>query len=241
MKQLLTALFALAVSLTCPANVRAADLGEADSVFHIENTTSVWNRAYFGLHAGWTENNFERDPTVDAKNIFNENYTSDDWLLGAQIGTQRQFGSLVLGLEIDASWIDTEGGTSVDAGTLTLDHSTSINWLTTARARLGLPLNKTVMPYVTGGVAFARVTERLTITETENDPIHASLPDDIRFGWAYGGGIDINLGKGWTGSFEYLRVDFNDSSIAAASGDFEAGFDAQNHMDTFNLKVSHRF
>lgn len=95
-----------------------------------------------------------------------------DWIYGAQIGINQQYGNLVLGLEADITGFADGTGTTVDYfehftdnppsdlnQTVTLTSESDIKWLATFRGRAGVAMGRQgrFLPYVTGGAAVAQV------------------------------------------------------------------------------------
>ena len=77
---------------------------------------------------------------------------------GGQIGYNWQAGSLVYGVEADASWLSAKLDTDLrpNRDNLSVTVSQKIDWLVTLRGRAGLAVDRTLI-YFTGGLALAGV------------------------------------------------------------------------------------
>ena len=141
-----------------------------------------WSGFYIGANAG---GGIGRDRTTDAANFsapgtlavvspgiinpaLGAGYTNSPAgaVVGGQLGYNWQFGNWVLGLEGDWDWTNqrnTFNSTSFIASTtssnfaqINYSHEERMNWLATARARVGWA-NNSFFWYVTGGGAWAEV------------------------------------------------------------------------------------
>lgn len=124
---------------------------------------------------------------------------SDAGIVGGTLGYNMQSGPWVFGLEGDYNWLSHT------------DASVRNNWLATVRGRVGYAMGASgsVMPYVTGGVAFGDITNSVpgigTVSNTET-------------GWTVGGGIEAAIAGPWTARAEYLYVDLGSGPNLAGVG-----------------------
>jgi outer membrane immunogenic protein len=124
---------------------------------------------------------------------------------GGTAGYNWQTGRVVFGIEGDLDWSGFNGSSTspgCPAGC-----STSDNWLSTVRGRIGYSFDR-VMPYVTGGLAVG--------------DIRAATPglaggDATNAGWALGAGLELALPGNWTAKAEYLRVDLGSFNCTGCS------------------------
>jgi outer membrane immunogenic protein len=141
----------------------------------------------------------------------------DGWLFGGFFGAQKQWGSLVLGIEGDIDGADIKGsGTSSASSAFdhfadgeraicldgcaptTLNHDVSIeskiDMLASMRGKIGWSFAPDWLIYGTGGAAWAHVENTITSTETAVLPEITTDPSvsggTSMFGWAAGAGID---------------------------------------------------
>ena len=114
---------------------------------------------------------------------------------GGQIGFNVQSGSLVFGLEADFM-----GSGMKDSFTDTVNlftTTTSIRWLTTGRARVGLAADRALF-YVTGGVAAGNVKSTLADTYNGGAVVLTNTSSATYVGWTAGGGIEYAVLPYWT-------------------------------------------
>jgi outer membrane immunogenic protein len=164
-----------------------------------------WDGPYVGLYAGalgFFDDGYDvwQDASID----------SDAWgpAGGGTIGFNRQFGSIVLGIEGDIGTaglgdFDTDAPSGVDAR-----GSVDVDVLGTLRARAGLALDGTLI-YLTGGLAFADLDERITVNDLGGIDYRRS---DWVTGWTFGGGVEHAFSDHWSGKAEALYLDFGDDS-----------------------------
>lgn len=180
-----------------------------------------WTGTYIGAHAGygwadWDGNLYSTThapPNQDyGFNPSNVTIGDEGWLGGLQIGHNEQFGSLVVGLEIDASKTDLDAsGSYININkSFQWDVSTEMQWLGTARARIGWA-TKDLLLYATGGAAYARTEGDLVVTHLtcQQCPRVSATgsADEDHFGYTVGGGLEWRLTGNWSLKSEYLYVD----------------------------------
>jgi outer membrane immunogenic protein len=136
-------------------------------------------------------------------------YDVSGGLVGGTIGYNFQHGSLVYGVEGDLDYTTIKGATSgsptaitaCGAGFVAVNCDTKLNWLGTARARVGVAVDR-LLPYVTAGAAFGKLTSSESAT-----PLLFGSGTSTRVGWTAGAGIEARLDDRWSAKLEYLYVD----------------------------------
>ena len=106
-----------------------------------------------------------------------------------------------------------------------------VDWLATARGRLGITMSPTLL-YVTGGMAFGGVKS----SWTDNDPPPAPRNDSltvrkVKVGWVAGGGIEHAFANNWL-----VRVEGLFHDLGKVTGTYIDG--ANNYTTTFRHRVS---
>jgi outer membrane immunogenic protein len=181
----------------------------------------TWTGFYVGVNAGygWQNNEdnsffvppgtFITAPAASGVVSFAED-DGDGFVGGAQIGYNYQIGGFVVGLETDLQWADLGGsnnGTAfVPAGFpptfVPAGSAGGVDWFGTVRARLGFAFDRALI-YATGGFAYGGV-------DTDNDTFGlVNSDDDVRTGWALGGGVEYAFTQNLTLFLEGLWVNLD--------------------------------
>jgi outer membrane immunogenic protein len=142
-----------------------------------------WSGFYLGVNGGWAHANLRWQwITVPA---VNENRSSDSWVIGGHIGYQKQFGSLVLGVEANVLTGDFETS-PICAVNPAFRCGSDVRWLWTIGPRAGVAFNNFLV-FVTGGFAQGSLrTEAITVA-TGALFWSSQLTHN---GWFAGGGIE---------------------------------------------------
>jgi outer membrane immunogenic protein len=144
-------------------------------------------------------------------------------IIGGQLGYNYQFNQRwVCGIETDISWTNLDGSDSVTNSFLigrgprliTTSAEQKLNWLGTARIRIGyLPVNNTLV-YATGGAAYGGASSMLNVSGagflTFSNSANAS---DVLLGWTVGGGFEWAFDKDWSFKGEYLYYDLGSQNL----------------------------
>ena len=207
----------------------------------------TWAGFYFGANAGYAASKLNTDTFANDALLGTPLFatTSASTVKGAfggiQTGYNWQSGIWVAGLETDAQLsmqrvhTITDCPTSVCSPAITdfeapvrLDHTHSLDWFGTVRARLGAAITPYLMPYVTGGFAAGGIAHSGTITgftpgfDGNGNPAFLPAEQDftsrvVRPGWAVGGGVEARLFGNVTGKIEYLHLDFGNKSTSVTN------------------------
>lgn len=203
------------VSSTAFANGDARCFDKA-TLQYVDCEQDDWSGVYAGVHAGYAW--AEVDGTFDGFDYGALDVEGP--LVGAHIGIQKQFDSgLVLGLELDGSlvWADDDASRpgfvrGVDVFIpLTETFEAELNWLASARARIGLALDN-IMPFITGGVALGN------FGASASTGLAAFDLDETVLGGVFGGGVELKLDTDWTAGLEGLYYVFDEERSLAPPG-----------------------
>lgn len=163
---------------------------------------------------------------------------------GGQLGYDWQFaGGFLAGFETDVQGV---AGANNSAGSVTLtptplaaqglnfltsvSAARSLDFLGTARARLGYLITPTLLAYATGGLAYGQATSTTSFFQhVPNDTpgfllLGASRGrySQTRVGWTAGGGLEWMFWPQWSAKFEYLFYDLGAASYPVAiTGDWQ--------------------
>lgn len=230
--------------------------------------TWTWTGFYLGGNAG---HSWGRDHgSIISGGAFapEHNTALNGFIGGGQFGYNWQVSNWVYGLEADfqgsaqrgsANTFCPGGTTTSVNGLCTQGHvgdtindparpvATTLNekleWLGTVRARIGSTVTPTLLPYITGGLAYGQVRVDQTVSGINVigvtgangatfTPGGGSFSDSTtKFGWTIGAGIEGVLWGNWTARVEYLHVDlgtvsgsFATSLIAPGGSKLVAGY-----------------
>jgi outer membrane immunogenic protein len=147
---------------------------------------------------------------------------------GGQIGYNKQFGNIVLGIEADIEYFKRSSsltGTGIittDPLSLTVTNHTDSNWLATVRPRLGYAWDRWLV-YVTGGLALTKLEYTQTMVMTPLNPNLILIPgaealsvSKTKAGWTIGGGLEFAIWNNWSIKAEYLYLQFSGLSGTSA-------------------------
>lgn len=164
----------------------------------------VWTGGYAGLQAGhgWGDSSYD----VDSNAVFVP-YDPNGWFGGAFAGYNHQFNNnAVVGIEADFSFGDIKAGrTSVFTPAPLPDQYgySQIKWQGALRVRVGYAVDR-LLPYVTGGVAFAKYDH------SASAPWQTNQFSDIYAGWTAGAGLEYAFADNLTARIEYRYSDYGD-------------------------------
>jgi outer membrane immunogenic protein len=190
----------------------------------------AWAGFYVGAHAGYA---VTKPRYTEADADFNTNPKMDGFVFGPYAGYNFQSGSVVFGIEADASF----GSLKAGANPNNPDNNYSAfdqKWSGNVRARLGYAFGSALL-YVAGGVAFADIK----VDDVEADWGSASK---THVGWTIGAGVDYAFTSNWIARAEYLYSDFGrDTFNIAFEGipNYDASVKPQSH--TFRVGIAYKF
>lgn len=162
-------------------------------------------------------------------------------------GYDRQFGNIVAGAVIeggDAYISDSVSGFSSTPASYTMTRR--IGWSAAGRLRLGYTTDSGIMPYITGGVAYAKVKNSFDTTNTANS-FTAVDSKENGWGWTTGGGIEAKVADNFSIGllYKWTRYNVGDYKVnvtqgtAAANNPFiitPSGSTSINRGDKFDVQ-----
>ena len=195
-----------------------------------------WSGLYLGVHGGW---GFGRDPfavlvtdPTGTTSAYLNGVNSQGYVAGGHVGYNVQRGWWLAGLETDFSVTEIEGqhsltvhsppGSFLPGAATTESFRDRFDYLSSARARLGIVPLDSLLIYVTGGAAWAHVTQdtSFAMTGTFFDTSSVSSSPVLLFGWAAGGGAEASLQSLGLPNLlvraEYLHYDFGSTGSSAS-------------------------
>ena len=223
----------------------------------------TWTGAYFGINAGAAFDNREKFTTANNTTILGggSSFSDSGFSAGGQIGYNYELGGfggfggagsgIVVGLEADAMYMDTDKSVNLLTNGGTTSYRSGLDFLGTARGRLGYAFN-TFMVYGTGGFAYGDVNSRVISAFGGNTAI--ARASGFNTGYTYGGGIEYALP---TGSFlnffhssavtlkaEYLHYDLDSSNLndtGAGTVNLPVGVKVKNDGNIARVGLNYKF
>jgi outer membrane immunogenic protein len=217
---MLTKALAPALLLTMISGMaEAADLPirQPAGGFYSPLPISNWSGFYVGVNAGAA---FEGDNSNTATVVsfggaapfgIVNNGSTVRFIGGGQVGANWQISQIVLGLEADGQGLTHERNIIPGA----FGNEGGVSFLGTARGRVGAAFGNFLL-YGTGGVAFGNTASPRTIFGLNGagglTTFNASRTDNVRVGFAAGGGIEYGFWNNWSVKAEYLYTDLGHSA-----------------------------
>lgn len=189
--------FAKAAGLAAAALLTMTAAGNAQT----PPPTYNWSGLYIGINGGggWGHERL----TSNAGNHYS--YSIDGGLIGGTVGFNLQSGFWVAGLEGDVDWSNINGSGACAAQTC----DTDVDWLGTARVRLGAAMGNFVV-FGTGGLSFGGVGGTVSAPGGADTQTHV--------GWTAGAGVEAGVFDRFSVKAEWLYVDLGDRLYRIGSG-----------------------
>jgi outer membrane immunogenic protein len=212
-----------AAMLLAATGAEAADLNRAPGAPGTPSSyvASSFDGLYVGGNAGYGFSRFDATAS-DSFGSVSATQSADGFLGGGQLGYNKTFGSMLLGLETDFQ------ATGISKTTNGIE--TSLPWFGTTRGRAGYLLTPALLFYGTGGAAYGEAKLSDTFSNSINVP---------GIGWAAGVGAEYALGAGWIVGAEYLHVSL--SGPSATAGIISGNATTTADEDIGRAKVNYRF
>jgi outer membrane immunogenic protein len=174
-----------------------------------------WEGLYVGVNAGaaWEGVNATGQVYTSAGAAFPPALRTTAFIGGGQIGYNWQLPNFAYGVEADFSGLPGNGMFDSPDGRSSLSSKTS--WVASLRARAGITFSDT-FAYVTGGVAFAQISNTVNAGDPHGLP-NVKSDTNTRTGWVFGGGIEHMLTAHWTLGAEVLAYGFGNDTAQAPS------------------------
>jgi outer membrane immunogenic protein len=262
----------LAVASTCVSSALAA------------SPTFSWTGFYVGVNAGYSWGRDSGPITLGSSFSDDKNTSLDGFIGGGQLGYNWQNANWIYGIEVDFQGSAQKGsadavcpgGTTTSVNSCTRGHvgdtlndpalpvgvslSEKLQWLGTVRGRIGTTLTPTVLPYITGGLAYGQVKVNENVSGTNVNGVNGAngatftpgggsfSKTTTKVGWTIGAGVEGTLWGNWTGRIEYLYVDlgtvsgsFATTLIAPSGNNLEAGFSSHVTDNIVRVGLNYTF
>lgn len=238
-RRALTTLIALGLS---SGAALAADLDAAPEQLDMgsispPNAGARWEGFYFGgtlgaqKSSGQTGSQFWWPNWIITDQPYSVSLPTTGGSLGLEMGFDKQFGPLVVGLAVDdaalfgskATYSGAGGLTSVyqefPTGSYTSSFSQELDSFGSFRARVGYAPNSDWMVYATGGLAFGNTTISNTVNLPAGDYVTASR-NAFAIGYVYGGGVQYALTPQYSIGLEALKYDLGSQDAVSTANFF---------------------
>jgi outer membrane immunogenic protein len=155
---------------------------------------------------------------------------------GGQFGYNWQFGSIVLGAEVDGGYLGARESVRPAPNDLL---ETKYTWYGTFTGRAGWAYDR-LLSYVKGGAAVASISNTASdlLGNGAINSFDYSQVNKTRWGWTIGTGFEYAIMPNWTVKSEYLYMDFGTRSSTNLDGDV---FDHKNRVQTFKIGLNYKW
>jgi len=219
---------------------------------YVAPATRSWAGLYIGANVGhaWGDVKFRDVHYNDESEDGTAKLEPEGWFGGGQVGFNLQHGNVVFGIEADLQGGDindsVSGEIDVNGNDATGRVAVDVNYFGTVRGRVGVALDR-VMPYVTGGFAWADVDLDTAITATDANYLESRSDSTTHTGWVLGGGLEVALDQNWSLRGEYLYYDLGKKTYSVTYPDpadndsHTLSSKADLTMHTFRVGVNYKF
>jgi outer membrane immunogenic protein len=198
-----------------------------------------WTGFYIGANGGVGGDTASYDANANPYHHHDDvtTLTGFGGLAGGTVGFNYEIptSNFVAGFEGDFDWSSlraqwSEGSTG-STSSFTEGYGSRLNWLATARARLGFAMATpfgSLLPYVTGGAAFGNVTDYTYSSSSAGEGCNnanflaCGSWSHTWLGWTAGAGLEYAITQNLTLKAEYLYVDLGDHSLTGEQTFFPA-------------------
>lgn len=194
MKKLFIALLALAAF---PAMAADYPTYKTNSV---QVFAPTWTSNWIGLQGGYAFQGSINNPFTG--------FDTDGYYGGLNLGTQRQFGNLVLGIELEGNYGKIDGGTTL-FGVVAVNHE--VEALGSLRARVGYASGAFHF-YGLGGLAMASTSASIA------GPGFSTSDSKTHWGYVIGAGLEYAMGHNWVIGAEYNYYKFEGENYGFTLG-----------------------
>jgi outer membrane immunogenic protein len=223
--------------------------------------TFDWSGIYLGGNIGWGwATNDNDDPAIVQFLLVPatiQTVNSNGFLGGVQVGTNYQFGKLVVGAEGDWDWSHINGNNTTTGiyrllapPGFTRIGSDNTDWTATATTRIGIAHDHWLL-YGKAGAAWAHTSYTDNWPGTPfglTGPFFTGTGGSTRTGWTVGSGLEYAFMGNWSAKLEYNYMNFGNTTttIAGASpflGPTGSTFGMQNNQQISEVKfgINYKF
>jgi outer membrane immunogenic protein len=198
-----------------------------------------WSGLYLGAEIGtaYSSTDFAATDTD-----FAGGYQEDAMIGGVFAGYDWQFGRFVYGLAADIDFVQSADLAFGDEDALTGGkgeaYTYDVDWVSTARARLGYAPTDRLLVYGTGGMAAGHFEATSYSRPLISDPASTAAYSGVKLGSVFGAGLDFALPNDMSLKIEYLHYDVDSSTFI---GDGVPGTSFNPKIDAVKFGLAYRF
>ena len=190
---------------------------------------------YFGVFLQGSMVNYDLTRYAKDGTVFTQTASPNSFGVGIVAGYDWRFGNVILGGVVDASFDGGVDKAKPDNGT-----QYGVDFLATARARLGYIIAPDIMVYATAGYG-AHGVEYKTNSPSSEPATSGTSPIAKKSGTipgvVYGGGLDYNVG--WGIAFvEYLHQDLTTWDFTTLTGGFRRTVEGSQDVVRLGMKFT---
>jgi len=185
----------IVLSMVAAATVSSVAMAGGDIAPVAPAPMDSWSGFYVGAQVGYiwgdADTEFDGEETIsqDVDGFAGGLYAGYNWLLDNNV---------LIGVEGDINWVNADDKKSGDAYEVSFEE----NWEASLRLRLGMVIDDTWMPYITGGVAWADIDAAYEDRRTS----------ETMTGWTIGAGVEYKITENFHAKLEYRYADYGDFS-----------------------------
>lgn len=234
------------VALTAASGAQAADVVMAQEPAPVVAAPVFsWTGFYGGAQIGgsWADTDLSgRGRVGDYRQGFSPDPSG--FMGGLYVGYNYDIGNnIVLGVETDWAWADMDESDSADFGLTdgSMGKSTGKikeKWAGATRVRVGYAADRW-MPYIAGGVAYAKVDSSFRIKDSAGNtvPGYSVSDSDTMTGWTIGAGVDYAMTDHLILRAEYRYSDFGDQDYSNDNIKYNVDYKTND----FRVGVAYKF
>lgn len=255
------------------ASANASDLGIDSRADQYEPAPAQaqddWTGLYLGAFGGWASADWDGPFSYDDAGKYaaggshpgpditfdssDKNIGDEDWFGGLAFGADKQFGNIVLGGVVDVSYGDLSATERFvpypknldpdNAGDPVWDATAEIEYFGTARVRAGYLFQPSLLGYVTGGLAWAKVESSINSIHDPEGVKASSFAssENNHIGWAVGSGLEWQLTNNISLFGEYLYIDLGKVDYRHSGQHATDNFHPDLELQTIKAGLNYKF
>jgi len=225
-------ILASAVAIAAATSAQAADVvaaREPAPAVVAPTPTFSWTGFYAGGQIGGSWSDSDVSATLYKTAVPGMSPDLSGFIGGLYAGYNFDIGNnVIIGAETDWIWADMDKTNtepfSFDSENYTLDAKIKEKWAGATRIRVGYAVDRW-LPYIAGGVAYAKVDSKFAAGYANSDNALTSMNgSDTMTGWTIGAGVDYAITQNIVARLEYRYSDFGDKDYSNDDGNYRVDY-----------------